>query len=69
MIKDIVVKLSVGERASPAEDYAISVAAAFDAHVVGIAFLYYPIVPVGDGAYTLADIYGSSSGAGNVPPK
>ena len=34
MIKDIVVKLSVGERASPAEDYAISVAAAFDAHVL-----------------------------------
>ena len=39
MIKDIVVELSVGERASPAEDYAVSVAAAFDAHVVGIAFL------------------------------
>ena len=69
MIKDIVVKLSVGERASPAEDYAISVAAAFDAHVVGIAFLYYPIVPVADGGYALADIYGSGSGAGNVPPK
>src|SRR5271167_1263588 len=69
MIKDIVVKLSVGERASPAEDYAISVAAAFDAHVVGIAFLYYPNVPVADGGYTLADIYGSRSGAGSVPPE
>jgi nucleotide-binding universal stress UspA family protein len=69
MIKDIVVKLSVGERASPAEDYAISVAAAFDAHVVGIAFLYYPVVPVTDGGYALGDIYGSGSGAGNVPPE
>ncbi len=67
--QDIVVKLSVGERASPAEDYAISVAAAFDAHVVGIAFLYYPIVPVADGGYTLADIYTPSSGAGSVPPE
>ena len=36
MIKDIVVNLSVGERASFAGDYAVSVAAAFDAHLVGI---------------------------------
>jgi hypothetical protein len=69
MIKDIVVELSVGERASPAEDYAVSVAAAFDAHVVGIAFLYYPVVPVTDGGYTFGDIVGSRSGAGNVPPE
>ena len=48
MIKDIVVKLSVGERASPAEDYAVSIAATFDAHLTGIAFLYYPIVPVAE---------------------
>jgi nucleotide-binding universal stress UspA family protein len=69
MIKDIVVKLSVGERASRAEDYAVSVAAAFGAHVIGIAFLYYPIVPVADGGYTLADIYGSRAGVGSVPPE
>jgi len=69
VIKDIVVKLSVGERASPAEDYAVSVAATFDAHLTGIAFLYYPIVPVADAGYTLADIYGSRSGAGNIPPE
>ena len=69
MIKDIVVKLSVGERASPAEDYAVSVAATFDAHVTGIAFLYYPIIPAADAGYTLADIYGSRSGAGNIPPE
>ena len=69
MIKDLVVKLSVGERASPAEDYAVSVAAAFDAYVVGIAFLYYPMVPVTDGGYTFDDIFGSGSGTGNVPPE
>ena len=69
MIKDIVVKLSVGERASPAEDYAVSVAATFNAHVTGIAFLYYPIVPAADSGYSLADIYGSRSGAGNIPPE
>jgi nucleotide-binding universal stress UspA family protein len=69
MIKDIVVNLSVGERASPAEDYAISVAATLDAHVAGIAFLYYPIVPVADTGYTLVGLYGSRSGAGNIPPE
>ena len=69
MIKDIIVKLRVGEPASPAEDYAVSVAATFDAHLTGIAFLYYPIVPAADAGYTLADIYGSRSGAGNLPPE
>ncbi len=69
MIKDIVVKLSVGERASPAEGYAISVAVTFHAHVAGIAFLYYPIVSVADAGYTLGDVYGSRSGAGNIPPE
>jgi len=69
MIKDIVVKLSVGERASPAEGYAISVAATFHAHLAGIAFLYHPIVPVADAGYTLADVYGARSSAGNIPPE
>ena len=55
MIKDIVVNLSVGEKAGPAGDYAVSVAATFDAHLAGIAFLYDPIVPV--------------SGAGYIPPR
>ena len=69
MVKDIVVKLSVGERASPAEGYAISVAATFHAHLAGIAFLYHPIVPVADAGYTLADVYGARSSAGNIPPE
>jgi nucleotide-binding universal stress UspA family protein len=53
MIKDIVVNLNVGTTASSASDFAISIAAAFDAHLTGIAFLHSPIIPV--------------TGAGNVP--
>ncbi len=44
MIKDIVVNLGLGER-DPAGDYAIAVAEAFDAHVLGVAFCYEPIMP------------------------
>jgi nucleotide-binding universal stress UspA family protein len=56
VIKDIVVNLSVGEKASPACDYAVSVAATFDAHLAGIAFLYDPIVPVSGAGYIPADV-------------
>ena len=56
MIKDIVVNLSIGEKASTACDYAVSVAAAFDAHLTGIAFLYDPIVPVSGAGYIPADV-------------
>jgi nucleotide-binding universal stress UspA family protein len=56
MIKDIVVNLSVGEKPGPAGDYAISVAAAFDAHLAGIAFLYDPIVPVSGAGYIPAEV-------------
>jgi nucleotide-binding universal stress UspA family protein len=56
MIKDIVVNLSVGERVSPAGDYAISLAAAFDAHIAGIAFLYDPIVPGSGVGYIPAEV-------------
>jgi hypothetical protein len=44
MIKDIVVNLSLGER-DPAGDYAVSAAEAFDAHVLGVAFAYEPVIP------------------------
>src|SRR5450759_1627198 len=44
MIKDIVVNLGLGER-DPAGDFAISVADAFEAHLLGVAFSYYPIIP------------------------
>ena len=56
MIKDIIVNLSVGERPGPAGDYAISVAAAFEAHLAGIAFLYDPIIPVSGAGYIPADV-------------
>jgi nucleotide-binding universal stress UspA family protein len=56
MIKDILVNLSVGERPGPAGDYAISVAAAFNAHLAGIAFLYDPIVPVSGAGYIPAEV-------------
>jgi nucleotide-binding universal stress UspA family protein len=44
MIKDIVVTLGLGER-DPAGDFAVSVAEAFEAHLVGVAVTYAPIVP------------------------
>jgi nucleotide-binding universal stress UspA family protein len=56
MIKDIVVNLGVGERANQAGDYAVSFAAAFDARLAGIAFLYDPIVPISGAGYIPADV-------------
>jgi nucleotide-binding universal stress UspA family protein len=56
MIKDIVVNLGIGERGSPAGDYAVSVADAFGAHVVGVSFLYDPIVPVSATGYIPAEV-------------
>jgi len=56
MIKDIVVNLSVGEGTDAAGDYAISVAAAFEAHLAGVAFRYDPIVPVSGAGYIPAEV-------------
>jgi nucleotide-binding universal stress UspA family protein len=44
MIKDIVVNLGLGER-DPAGDFAISVANAFEAHLLGVALVYEPVIP------------------------
>jgi nucleotide-binding universal stress UspA family protein len=44
MIKDIIVNLGLGER-DPAGDFAISVANMFEAHLVGVAFVYEPVIP------------------------
>jgi nucleotide-binding universal stress UspA family protein len=44
MIKDIVVNLGLGAH-DPAGDFAVSVADAFQAHVLGVAFVYDPIIP------------------------
>ena len=51
MIKDIVVNLNVGAEANSANDYAISIAAAFNAHLTAIVFLSGPIVPVSRAGY------------------
>src|SRR5262245_3110919 len=45
MIKDIVVTLSVSQPHDVAADYAMSVAAACDAHLTGVAFAYEPVLP------------------------
>jgi nucleotide-binding universal stress UspA family protein len=45
MIKDIVVNLSVGAKHDVAATVAISVAAAFEAHLSAIALAYEPLVP------------------------
>ena len=44
MIKDIIVNLGLGGR-DPASEVAVSVAETFDAHVLGLAFAYDPIIP------------------------
>jgi nucleotide-binding universal stress UspA family protein len=44
MIKDLVVNLSLGAH-DPAGDFAISIADAFNAHVLGVAFSYEPVIP------------------------
>jgi nucleotide-binding universal stress UspA family protein len=44
MIKDIVVNLGLGAK-DPAGNYAISIAEAFSAHVLGVAFAYEPVIP------------------------
>jgi nucleotide-binding universal stress UspA family protein len=56
MIKDILVNVGLGERPNPAADFAVSVAAAFEAHLAGVAFLYDPIVPVSGAGYVPAEV-------------
>ena len=45
MIKDILVNLTVGSPRDVAGDFAISVAAALDAYLTGVAFAYEPVIP------------------------
>jgi nucleotide-binding universal stress UspA family protein len=46
MIKDILVNLSVDDTADVASDYAMSAAELFGAHLSGMAFAFYPVLPV-----------------------
>jgi nucleotide-binding universal stress UspA family protein len=45
MIKDLVVNLSGGETRDVAAEYAVSMAQSYGAHVVGVAFVYEPVIP------------------------
>jgi len=56
MIKDIIVNLSVTKNDSAVANYAASVAAALQAHLTGVAFIYDPIVPISDGGYIPAEV-------------
>jgi nucleotide-binding universal stress UspA family protein len=56
MIKDILANLSVTKEGGPAADYAVSVAAALQAHLTGVAFNYDPVVPVSGTGYIPAEV-------------
>lgn len=56
MIKDIIVNLSVSKNDSVVANYATSVAAALQAHLTGVAFIYDPVVPISDGGYIPAEV-------------
>ena len=56
MVKDIIANLSVSKNGSVVGNYATSVAAALQAHLTGIAFVYDPIVPISDGGYIPAEV-------------
>jgi nucleotide-binding universal stress UspA family protein len=56
MIKDIIVNLSVTKNDSTVANYAVSVAAALQAHLTGIAFIYDPVVPISGTGYIPADV-------------
>jgi nucleotide-binding universal stress UspA family protein len=45
MIKDLVVNLGGSGTKDVTAEYAVSVAKAYDAHVVGVAFVYEPVIP------------------------
>jgi hypothetical protein len=56
VIKDIIANLSVTKNGSAVGNYAASVAAALQAHLTGVAFVYDPIVPISDGGYIPAEV-------------
>ena len=45
MIKDLIVNLATGAERDPARDYALTIAEAFGAHIVGMAFAYEHVLP------------------------
>jgi len=47
MLKDVIVNLSGRAPRDFAAEYAISIAATFGAHIIGISFVYEPVIPDG----------------------
>jgi nucleotide-binding universal stress UspA family protein len=45
MIKDLIVNLSLASKPDPTVDFAVSVAGKFNAHIMGLSFLYEPVFP------------------------
>src|ERR1700687_5853106 len=67
MIKDLVVNLTLEAARDPAAEFAISIGAAFEAHIAGIAFAFDPVVTpaVLDGlSSTWVDVQRDESRAG-----
>lgn len=56
MVKDIIVNLSVTKEGAVVGNYAVSVGAALQAHVTGVAFIYDPVVPISGAGYIPAEI-------------
>jgi nucleotide-binding universal stress UspA family protein len=56
MVKDIIVNLSVTKEGSLVGKYAVSVAAALEAHLTGVAFIYDPVVPISGAGYIPAEV-------------
>jgi len=56
MIKDIIVNLSVTKEGGVVGKYAVSVAAALEAHLTGVAFIYDPVVPISGAGYIPAEV-------------
>jgi nucleotide-binding universal stress UspA family protein len=56
MVKDIIVNLSVTKEGGVVGKYAVSAAAALQAHVTGVAFIYDPVVPISGAGYIPAEI-------------
>jgi nucleotide-binding universal stress UspA family protein len=56
MVKDIIVNLSVTKEGSVVGKYAVSVAAALEAHLTGVAYIYDPVVPISGAGYIPAEV-------------
>jgi nucleotide-binding universal stress UspA family protein len=56
MVKDILVNLSVATEGSVVGKYAVSVAAALQARLTGVAFIYDPVVPISGAGYIPAEV-------------